>query len=74
MSDAGGGWGKEGEKDISSIDSQPQERSYSLSSIVPSDFSNDPCTFSSKKIFLGGQFKHLLQSQEGNKKKKKEKY
>lgn len=31
-----------------------QEKGYSLSSIVPSDFSNDPCTFSSKKIFLGG--------------------
>lgn len=63
MSDGGGGWGKEREKVISSIDSQPQEKSYSLSSIVSGDFSNDPCTFSSKKIFLGGQFKHLLWSQ-----------
>lgn len=50
-------------KAISSIDSQPQEKSYTLSSIVSGDFSNDPCTFSSKKIFLGGQFKHLLWSQ-----------
>lgn len=48
----------------------PREKAI-LSSVVSSDFSNDPCTFSSKKIFVGGRFKHLfIESMENLKKEK----
>lgn len=69
MSDGGGGWGKE-EKELFHLLMANVREKPSLSSILPSDFSNDPSTFSSKKIFLGGQFKHLLSAQWGTKKKK----
>lgn len=43
--------------------------SLSLSGIVSSDFLNDPSSFFSKKMFLGGRFKGLLSSQWGTKRK-----